>query len=214
MKRKVLLPATSNENWRDCLLSQLKDLKETFIEIDCGHWQLRCRDISYINNSCQRLGVELVSIESYIPETIVSANSLGIKSTLNLSVKNNPIKGSSSELLISNNSKENLLFHKGTLRSGESLDTDGNLLILGDVNPGAIVSAGGDVMIWGRLLGIAHAGKNGNDQARITSLQLRPVQLRISNKIARGPKEKPEQGLAEEAIIQKGVIVIQPARNA
>ena len=88
-----------------------------------------------------------------------------------------------------------------------------NVLILGDVNPGAKVIAGGDVMIWGRLLGIAHAGKNGNIEAKITALQLRPVQLRIASKVARGPKEKPDEGLAEEASIEEDLIVIKPARS-
>ena len=49
-------------------------------------------------------------------------------------------------------------FHQGTVRSGEYLDSPGDLLILGDVNPGAKVSAEGNIIIWGRLLGIAHAG--------------------------------------------------------
>ena len=66
-------------------------------------------------------------------------------------------------------------------------------------------------MIWGRLLGIAHAGKDGNHKAKITALQLRPVQIRIAQKVARGPKEHPEEGYAEQAIIEKGVIVIKPA---
>ena len=93
------------------------------------------------------------------------------------------------------------------------LEADHDLLILGDVNPGATVSAVGNVMIWGRLLGVAHAGKHGDSQAKITALQLRPVQLRIANKVARGPEEKPDEGLAEEASVEEGVIVIKPART-
>ena len=106
-----------------------------------------------------------------------------------------------------------MLFHHGTLRSGEHLDAFGDVLVLGDVNPGARISAGGNVMVWGRLRGIAHAGKPGNNQAKITALQLRPLQLRIADKIARGPDEKPEQGLAEEALIDQGKIIIQPANS-
>ena len=76
-----------------------------------------------------------------------------------------------------------------------------------------MVLAGGNVMIWGRLLGIAHAGKDGNVHCKITALQLRPIQLRIADKIARGPKEKPEEGLSEEARIENNLIVIKPART-
>ena len=93
----------------------------------------------------------------------------------------------------------------------ESMEYD--ILIVGDVNPGAIVLAGGNIMIWGKLRGIAHAGRDGNASAKITALQLRPLQLRIANKVARGPKEKPEEGFAEEALIEEGIIVIKPART-
>ena len=81
------------------------------------------------------------------------------------------------------------------------------MLILGDVNPGAIVSAEGNIIIWGRLLGIAHAGSKGNFRATISALQLRPVQLRIANKVARGPEEKPQPGLAEQATISSEKII-------
>ena len=104
-------------------------------------------------------------------------------------------------------------FHQGTVRSGEYLDSPGDLLILGDVNPGAIVRAEGNIIIWGRLLGIAHAGSKGNFQATIAALQLRPVQLRIASKVARGPKEKPQIGLAEQARIDSEEIIISPLES-
>ena len=104
-------------------------------------------------------------------------------------------------------------FHQGTVRSGEYLESPGDLLILGDVNPGAKVSAEGNIIIWGRLLGIAHAGSKGNSQATISALQLRPVQLRIAKKVARGPKEKPQLGLAEQAKIDSEEIIISPLES-
>ena len=105
------------------------------------------------------------------------------------------------------------LFHKGTLRAGETLEAFNDVLIAGDVNPGAMVLAGGNIMIWGRLRGVAHAGKEGNECAKITALQLMPLQLRIANKVARGPTDKPEEGFAEEALIEDDAIVIKPART-
>ena len=59
----------------------------------------------------------------------------------------------------------------------------------------------------------AHAGKNGNNLSKIIALQLRPVQLRIGNKVARGPTEVPEPGLAEQAQIEEDQIVIIPAQT-
>ena len=82
---------------------------------------------------------------------------------------------------------------------------------MGDVNPGGSASADGDVYIWGRLRGRAHAGLSGNRTARIVALQLRPLQLRIADLVARGPEEQPQPGLAEQACILEGAIAIEPA---
>ncbi len=106
---------------------------------------------------------------------------------------------------------ERLTIHRGTLRSGDHLEVDGALLVLGDVNPGARVSAAGDVRIWGRLRGVAHAGSGGNQQARIVALQLRPLQLRIANAVARGPEDQPPAGFCEQAVLRGGAIAIEPA---
>ena len=106
---------------------------------------------------------------------------------------------------------ERLTIHRGTLRSGDHLEVDGSVLVLGDVNPGARVSAAGDVRIWGRLRGVAHAGSGGNQQARIVALQLRPLQLRIAGAVARGPEDQPPAGFCEQAVLRGGAIAIEPA---
>jgi septum site-determining protein MinC len=104
-----------------------------------------------------------------------------------------------------------LTIHRGTLRSGDHLQVAGSVLLLGDVNPGARISAGGDVRVWGRLRGIAHAGCQGNTEARIVALQLRPLQLRIAGSVARGPEDPPPAGFCEEAVLVEGAISIRPA---
>ena len=85
------------------------------------------------------------------------------------------------------------------------------MLVLGDVNPGARVEARGHVLVWGTLRGVAHAGNRGDRSARITALQLRPVQLRIAEAVARGPAELPVPGVAEQAELVAGLITINPA---
>jgi len=83
--------------------------------------------------------------------------------------------------------EEPTLFLKQGLRSGQAVSHSGNLVIIGDVNPGAEVVAAGDITVWGALRGIAHAGIGGNDNAEIRALKLEPIQIRISNAIARSP---------------------------
>ena len=78
--------------------------------------------------------------------------------------------------------------HRGTLRSGQSCRHAGTVVILGDVNPGAQVVCGGDVLVWGRLRGFVHAGAMGDEQAIVAALDFEPVQLRIAGHIAMTPK--------------------------
>ena len=79
-----------------------------------------------------------------------------------------------------------LYIHR-TLRSGQSITSEGNIVIIGDVNPGAEIVAKGDITVWGILGGIAHAGSDGNTYSRIRALKLNAIQLRIGGIFARKP---------------------------
>ena len=78
--------------------------------------------------------------------------------------------------------------YRGNLRSGQSIRHAGTVVILGDVNPGAQVISGGDVLIWGRLRGTVHAGAMGDARAIVAALDFEPVQMRIAQHIAMSPK--------------------------
>lgn len=73
------------------------------------------------------------------------------------------------------------------IRSGQVLEVTGDLLLIGDVNPGGKVVSTGNIYIMGRLNGIAHAGINGDKQAFITASYMKPSQLRIADYISRAP---------------------------
>jgi septum site-determining protein MinC len=98
-----------------------------------------------------------------------------------------------------------------TLRSGQAVQYPGHVVVIGDVNPGAEIIAGGDVVVWGKLRGIVHAGATGDDEAVVCALSLAPLQLRIGNHIARAPEGRedlPER--PEMASVQDGEIVAEP----
>jgi septum site-determining protein MinC len=67
------------------------------------------------------------------------------------------------------------------------LFSDGNIVILGDINPGAEVIAGGSILVMGCLRGMAHAGAFGDEKSVIAAFRLNPTQLRIANHITRPP---------------------------
>lgn len=103
-----------------------------------------------------------------------------------------------------------ILIHR-TLRSGQVVQHPGHVVVIGDVNPGAEIIAGGDVVVWGKLRGIVHAGATGDDGAVVCALRLTPLQLRIGNHIARAPEGR--EGLPkrpEMASVQDGEIVAEP----
>ena len=104
---------------------------------------------------------------------------------------------------------------KQTVRSGQVIKSDGNLVIVGDCHPGSEVHAEGDITVWGALGGIAHAGCGGNKKARIRALQLNAIQLRIADFYARRPDasnivyvDKSNSVMPEEARIVNDNIVI------
>ncbi len=74
-----------------------------------------------------------------------------------------------------------------TLRSGQILESDGNVVIIGDCHPGSEIRAIGDITVWGVLSGIAHAGYKGNKNAKVRALKMNAVQLRIANCYSRRP---------------------------
>ena len=72
-------------------------------------------------------------------------------------------------------------FHRGSLRSGQRIETEGSIVILGDVNSGAEVIASDNIVVLGTLRGLAHAGAKGNKEAIIAAGAVDTVQLRIAN---------------------------------
>ena len=160
--------------------------------------------LSKLKNHLDNLNVFSLCIYSNDRNTILTGKSLRINSTF---LKEQEVK---KKLLLFNSKKKDDILHEGTVRSGDRISSNGNLCIIGDVNPGAIVSAKKNIYVWGKLLGIAFAGKSGNKNASIASLYLNPLQLRIADVIAIGPKDKPKNCYPEIAVIDKQMIIIKP----
>jgi len=157
-----------------------------------------------LKNHFYKINISSLNIYSNNRNTILSGKSLKIDSTF---YKEQEIQN---KLLLLKSKNKGDILHEGTVRSGERISSNGNLCIIGDVNPGAIVSAKKSIYVWGKLLGVAFAGKSGNKNASISSLYLNPLQLRIADVIAIGPKEKPKNFYPEIAVIDKQTIIIKP----
>ncbi|MTJ14358.1 septum site-determining protein MinC [Anabaena sp. UHCC 0187] len=104
------------------------------------------------------------------------------------------------------------LYLQMTVRSGVEIRHPGTVIILGDINPSGIVIADGDILIWGRLRGVAHAGAGGNRESLIMALQMEPTQLRIADAVARAPEKPPINFFPEVAhITTEGIRIVKAA---
>ena len=103
-------------------------------------------------------------------------------------------------------------FYKGNLRSGQVLESETSIIIIGDVNPGARVVSKGNIIVLGSLKGTVFAGANGNENSFVVALDMNPGQIRISDSIARSP-DNPVKAAVKEAkiaFLEDGNIYIEP----
>ncbi|MGF1566521.1 MAG: septum site-determining protein MinC [Nodosilinea sp.] len=108
---------------------------------------------------------------------------------------------------------EEPLYLQTTVRSGIEIRHPGTIVVLGDTNPGSSLVAEGDILVWGRLRGMAHAGSAGNRSARIMTLHMQPTQLRIADLVARPPDAPPAEYWPEVAYIGANAIRIAVAQD-
>lgn len=112
-------------------------------------------------------------------------------------------------------------FYKGTLRSGQQIESETSMIVLGDVNPGAKVIAKGNIVILGALKGIAYAGADGDDRCFVAALEMDPVQIKIGDHMGRSAdkkepargfrrKAKAEAAVPQIATVYEGQILIEP----
>ena len=212
---KIVLNSLDNEYQESISLKNLDNTYEIFekfssikgpfsIEILAIDESISSNQLTKFKNNLDKINICSLCIFSNNRETILSGKSLKIDSTF---VNEQEVKN---KLMIIDSKKNEDILHEGTVRSGDRISSNGNLCIIGDVNPGAIVSAKKNIYVWGKLLGIAFAGKDGNKNASIASLYLNPLQLRIADVIAIGPKEKPKNFYPEIALIDSKSITINP----
>ena len=186
-------------------LKKFSSIKEPLkVKIFAINQLISCHQLLKFKNIFDKINIFSFCIYSNNRDTVIAGKSLKIDSNF---VKEQEIKN---EFLLLDLKKKEDILYEGTVRSGDRISSNGNLSIIGDVNPGAIISAKKNIFVWGKLLGVAFAGKDGNNKASIASLYLNPLQLRIADVIAIGPKDKPKNHYPEIAKIDNQTIIIKP----
>jgi septum site-determining protein MinC len=199
--REGLLVIVGEGGWEDVYHSLLDEmdrqsgfLKGAKVALDVGNHALKAVDLGGLRDALSAREVSLWAVLSSSPTTEQTAQSLGMATRLNRSRLDREISTPDTNL----QSGEQAVLVRRTLRSGYSLQFAGHVVVIGDVNPGAEVIATGDVLVWGRLRGMVHAGAEGNEDAVVCALDLIPTQLRIAGQIAITPQRrgKPQPEMA------------------
>jgi septum site-determining protein MinC len=105
------------------------------------------------------------------------------------------------------------LLNEGNLRNGQELACNGHVTLVGNIHPGAVIKAGGNIMVMGALLGSAYAGVSGDRNAVIVAHRLAPEQLGIAGVIACSPEHKQKRAYPEIARLIGAAIVVEPYLN-
>lgn len=106
------------------------------------------------------------------------------------------------------------LFVERTLRSGASIQFDGHVVVVGDVNPGAEIIATGNIAVMGSLRGVAHAGATGERKATVSAYHLAPTQLRIADLVTRSPEGTEDWRGPEIAKIKENQLIVEGVQIA
>jgi septum site-determining protein MinC len=181
--RDGLLATFADAAWdeqRLALLTQIDERPAFYqgarLAIDVASQILKVNDLVDFRDRLSERGVTLWAIVSESPVTEQTAQLLGLATRIS--------KPRPEERRADTVSEDVALFVSKTLRSGQRVEYPGNIVIVGDVNAGAEIVAGGDVIVWGRVRGMIHAGANGDRSAKICALDLSATQLRIADQVS------------------------------
>jgi septum site-determining protein MinC len=174
------------------------------VALSVGPRQLTRPQLEAVGEILSKHHVTLWAVDSESPGTQEAAAQLSLETSL-ASPKTTPTAVQTVEAL------GDSIVIKRTLRSGQVIHHPGHVVIIGDVNPGAEIRAGGSILVWGRLRGAVHAGADEERRADavVCALQLAPMHLRIGDYIARAPADDDHEIVPEMAFIQDDQIVAE-----
>ena len=173
--------------------SQLAFFQGARLALDVASQVLHVNELVELRDQLSERSISLWAVISESPTTEKTAQLLGLATRIS-----KPRPEENRRFSVENLGEETALFLSRTLRSGTRIEFSGHVVVFGDVNPGAEIIAEGNVIVWGRLRGMVHAGAKGNRTAVICALDLSPTQLRIAEEVSAvlKPREDPAPEIA------------------
>ncbi len=210
--RDGLLVTLTGDVWeQQCasLVTQINERQTFFrgarLALDVGAQVLGVNELVELRDLLSERGVSLWAVISDSPKTEKTAQLLGLATRIS-----KPRPEESQHFAVENLGDETALFINKTLRSGKRIEFAGHVVVLGDVNPGAEIVAEGNVIVWGRLRGMVHAGSKGNRQAVICALDLSTAQLRIAEEVSASLKPRTNPRPETASINKDGRLQAEP----
>jgi septum site-determining protein MinC len=212
----LLISVSPTEEWQSITseLASRIDEKSAFfagakITVDTGERPVPKYELSSLKALLERRGLSLMVVQSASKTTIESAEALDIRTSYTAAItESNPIDPDEMSIDPEESGTMGVLIRR-TLRSGRTIHSRGHVVVFGDVNPGAKIIAVGDIIIWGKLRGVVHAGAEGDDNAIVCALDMNPNQLRIATFITTSPPDNRRKIKPEVASVKNGQIVVE-----
>lgn len=219
IKQGLLVTVKPDGKWSDLTarLMTMIDAQSAFfrgaqIAVAVGPREVRRHELANLIKLLEKRDVMLLAVLGDSAATIGSARKLGLKTALS-ELEMEPPASDSDDVLPDMPPPIDPEEHgtggvliKRTLRNGRVVRSDGHVVVVGDVNAGAVIVARGDVIVWGRLRGTVHAGAGGDESAVVCALNLAPTQLRIASYITISPDEGRQKPRPEKALVRNGRI--------
>ncbi len=195
----------------EAIATQREFFRGARVALQVGDRSLERDDIRKLRDKLAEHDVTLWAVLGKSPETLRSARRMDLETELSEPAAPAEEIPDSGDLppIDSNEYGTTALLVKNTLRNGRVIRYAGDVIVIGDVNPGAQIIAGGDVLVWGRLRGTVHAGASGSASAMVCALDLRPQQLRIASLVAISPEDRHPRPRPEFAFVRGGQIVAE-----
>jgi septum site-determining protein MinC len=196
--RDGLLATFADAAWEDqclALLAQIDERPAFFqgarLALDVGSQILKVNDLVDLRDRLSERNMTLWAVIGESSVTEHTSQLLGLATRIS---KPRPEEQRHTDEI----TDDTALFINKTLRSGKRVEFPGHVVVVGDVNAGAEIIADGNVIVWGRVRGMIHAGAKGNRSATICALDLSATQLRIANEVSAmlKPQKNPRPEIA------------------
>jgi septum site-determining protein MinC len=217
IKQGLLVTVKPDGKWSDMStrLLRLIDEQGAFfrgaqVTLAVGPRDLRRHELTQVQKQLFKRDVTLLAVLSESDMTVTTTRKLGLRTDLvDLGTQpNRPVEPALPKPPPIDPEERGTpgVLVKRTLRNGRMVHSEGHVVVLGDVNAGAVIVAAGDVIVWGRLRGTVHAGAAGDEDAVVCALDLSPTQLRIAGYITISPDERRRKPRPEKALVRNGRI--------